>query len=89
MDKYKNKIFKLLPLFEGKVEGENLYLPKDIAFEQFQEYLGVLLIEFSGFEEEPFIEVFQYLKGLSGITENAKHSQVRNVILHCLSLLEG
>lgn len=82
-----SKIYKILPLYEGKVENEELYLPQDVAYEQYQDYLGIIIIEFSGMEGEPFTEILHYLKGLSKQKE-ITHANVKKVIFHCISLLK-
>lgn len=87
MEKYKNKLFKLLPLYEGKQIGTDLFLPADVAFEQYETHLDMEIIEFSGIDSEPFNEVLHYLKGLKSIGREVTHKQVRSVVLHCVALL--
>ena len=89
MEKYKNKLYKILPLYEGKIKGEEIYLPEDVAFDEYTHYINMLIIEFSGFDEEPYDEILHYLKGLKSVGKNVTHEQVRKIVFHCIGLLKG
>ena len=88
-----NKIYKLLPIYEGKVKGSELKVDKNRAYENFMKNLDILIIEIRGILSK--IEVTKYLseayillEGLKGVDENS-HNEVRNAILHCTNLLKS
>lgn len=87
-ERYRRKIFKILPLFEGKIKDEDMYLPIETAYEQYQDYLSILAIEFSAIEEEPFVEILNCIKGLKKLEKKATHSQVKRIVFYCTSLLK-
>lgn len=89
MEKYKNKLYKILPLYEGKIKGEELYLPQDVAFDEYMHYIDMLTIEFSGFDGEPYDEILHYIKGLKNVGKDVTHEQVRKIVFRCIGLLEG
>lgn len=90
-DLISKKIYKLLPIYEGKVKGSDVKLQKDIAYGNFIKNLDVLTSEIRGVFAEAEIhknlsEAYVALLGLKGI-DGDSHEAVRNVILHCVNLL--
>ena len=87
------KVYKLLPIYEGKVKGTDTKLDKEVALNNFIKNLDVLTSEIRGmFSKVEFhknlSEVYIALEGLKGIDGNA-HEAVRNVVLHCVNLLNA
>ena len=85
------KVYKLLPIYEGKVKDSEVKLTKDIAFGNFIKNLDVLTSEIRGILSKVEIhknlsEVYIALEGLKGV-DNDAHDTVRNVVLHCVNLL--
>lgn len=87
MEKFKHKLFKILPLYEGKVEGENIYIDPQTAYEQYMDYLGIMIIEFSGYDTEPFTDIVHNLKGMKNVGKDITHSQVKKMVFGCISML--
>lgn len=87
----KNRVYKLLPIYEGKVKGATELIDKDKAFENFLKNLDVITVEIRGILSKIEIsknlsEVYIALEGLKGIDKDS-HDIVRAVVLHCENLL--
>lgn len=87
------KVYKLLPMYEGKVKDSEIKINREIALNNFSKNLDVLTSEMRGIMSKcefhkKLSEVYFALEGLKGIDNNA-HETVRSVILHCVNLLNG
>ena len=85
------KVYKLLPIYEGKIKGSNISIQRDVALSNFSKNLYVLTTEIRGILNEVefhknLSEVYAALVGLKGIDSDS-HEMVRSVILHCVNLL--
>ena len=85
------KVYKLLPMYEGKLKDSDMKLSREVALNNFIKNLDVLTSEIRGILSkvefhENLSEVYVALEGLKGIDDNA-HNTVRSVILHCVNLL--
>ena len=87
------KVYKLLPIFEGKVRDSEEKVDKDIALSNFFKNLDVLTTEIRGVLSKVVFhqnlsEVYIALEGLKGI-DKTEHETVRSVVLHCVNLLNA
>lgn len=86
-----NKIFKLLPIYEGKSRDSDIILDKAIAFNNFTKNLQLLCVQIDGVLNK--IEIHNNLLEISLVLEGLKrvdidsHDIVRGAILHCTRLL--
>lgn len=84
-DRYINKIYKILPIYE---EYKETYL----------DYLNRLSIEFQGIyptyncyptdDKVVWGEISCYINGLKLLGTNATHEEVKTCVMHCISLLK-
>ena len=87
------KIYKLLPIYEGKIKGSDVKVDKSKAYENFIKNLDILILEVRGILSKIEIasnlpEVYVLLEGLKGVDKDS-HDEVRNAILHCTNLLSN
>lgn len=87
-----NKVYKLLPIYEGRVKDSQDHIDKNKAYENFVKNLDVLTMEIRGILSkiefhQNLSEVYIALEGLKGISIDS-HDIVRNTILHCVNLLK-
>lgn len=85
------KVYKLLPLYEGKVKDSDIKLQPEIALKNFYKNIDVLTCEMRGIlsKIEFHKSVLEVLLALEGLREvdGDSHTTVRNVVLHCVNLL--
>lgn len=95
-DKYfislKNRIWKLLPIYEGKGINKEIIYSKDDAFGKYQLYLSRILTELDGAKNinksnTRYAELYYLLEGMKNFTLD-DHKKVRDIVLHCCGLCE-
>lgn len=92
MTHLRNKIWKLLPIYEGKNNKGEIVESREKAYEKFYLSLSRLLVELTGaknieVDSGYYVELIYLLEGMKTFSEN-EHSRVRDIILHCCSLCE-
>jgi len=89
-----NKIYKLLPLYEGMSKiTKKIVVPVDIAYKNYINELELLRIEVSGdyyiYENnEIFLKLLALLEGMQEIKIN-QHKIVRASVFKCISLCDS
>ena len=88
----RNKIWKLLPIYEGKDNKGEIIDSREKAYEKFYLSLSRLLVELTGAknietDSAYYVELIYLLEGMKTFNEN-EHSRVRDIVLHCCNLCE-
>lgn len=95
-DKYlvhlRNKIWKLLPIYEGKDNTGEIVSSREKAYEKFYLSLSRLLVELTGAKNIEadngyYVELIYLLEGMLSFSED-EHDRVRDIVLHCCNLCE-
>lgn len=95
-DKYleclRNKIWKLLPIYEGKDKTGKIVNSREKAYEKFSLSLSRLLVELTGAKNIEtdngyYVELVYLLEGMMSFNET-EHDRVRDIVLHCCNLCE-
>lgn len=90
-----NKIYKLLPIYEGKIieQAGYRYINEDIAYENFKRNLDLAILEFNGIkkiypsDEKTIDSVLCILYGLKDIGIKNKNN-VKNAIFKCIRYIK-
>lgn len=83
-----NKIYKLLPIYEGKLMKNEEFIPKKVAYKNFQRNLDLAIIEFNGIsmlcEKSKTIDSIKLI--LYGLKEIGldQNTNVKNAIFKCI-----
>ncbi|MDV3426611.1 MAG: hypothetical protein LIR50_05410 [Bacillota bacterium] len=89
-----NKIYKLLPLYEGMSKStKQIIIPVDIAYKNYINELELLILEVSGDyyiykNNEIFLKLLALLEGMQDIKIN-EHRIVRTSVFKCISLCDS
>ncbi len=88
-----SRVYKILPILEGKdLKGKVVFTP-EIAKENFKKHLSKLLLELYGnssvfFTTECSLEVIGILKGILMTVSPDNKDIIRTSVFDCMSLLE-
>jgi len=88
----RNRIWKLLPIYEGRDKQGGIVIPPDIAYKNFKKNLQKLVIEVYGandifFSNTYFVQLLCLLQGLESINID-EHEKVKIVVTHCADICE-
>lgn len=88
----KNRIWKLLPIFEGKGMDRKIVYSREEAYEKYQLYLLRVLTELDGAKNINknngyYAELYYLLEGMKDFSCD-EHDRVRDIVLHCCGLCE-
>lgn len=88
--KLPNKIFKILPIYEGKdIYTNNINCDSITAYGNYQSYLDTFTIELSGASNifphtSKFIEILALIEGMKTIKEY-EHKKVKKIVFKCIN----
>lgn len=88
----RNKIWKLLPIYEGRDKDKKIVYSVDQAYNNFYQSLTRIVTEVLGlkniYNENPqYAELLYILEGMKTFSE-AEHDRVKDVVLYCCNLCE-
>ena len=88
----RNRIWKLLPIYEGKDKQGGVIIPPETAYRNFKKNLQKLTVEVNGandifFSSSYFVQLLCLLQGLDSVTID-EHEKVKNIVTHCADLCE-
>lgn len=88
----RNRIWKLLPIYEGRDKDKRIVLPADKAYSNFYKNLEKLILEVSGaseiwFENSYYIELLYLLTGMKTFLAE-DHARIKSIVTHCTDLCE-
>lgn len=86
------RIYKLLPIYEGKVLDTDKILDKDIAYNNFQKNINMLMLYLSGirnrYGNNEYLEnIIITLSGLKTVGKDS-HSIVKSSVFYCVKTAE-
>jgi len=87
-----DKIYKLLPIYEGKIINSDIAIGKDSAYANFQRNINMLILQIFGIikktgKKEYLQDIYFILEGLKDVgTDN--QIRVRNTIFDCVRLVK-
>lgn len=89
----KNAIFKLLPVYEGKVlKSPETVIPPDQALLNYQKELGILETKVLGgyklYKDEKLLDVLELLRGMEDF-KVGEHPDVKKSVFSLLNKIEG
>jgi hypothetical protein len=88
----RNRVWKLLPIFEGKDKSGNIVFVPDKAYKNYLKNLQKISTEVWGaneilFQDERFVQLLCLLQGLENTTVE-DHAKIKTIITHCTDLCE-
>jgi hypothetical protein len=88
----RNRIWKLLPIYEGKNKEGIIILTNSKAYNNYKKNLDKLIIEVWGaseiwFANHNFVQLLCLLQGMKTITED-DHDRLKTTVTHCTDLCE-
>ena len=88
----RNRIWKLLPIYEGKDKSGNIVIPFEKAYCNFYKNLEKIIIEISGaneiwYENSEYIELLYLLVGMKSFLAE-EHDRIKSIVVHCSDLCE-
>lgn len=89
----RNKIWKLLPIYEGKDRDGKETIPLSQAYENYRKNLSRLIVQVTGaekiwFEKPYYTELSCLLVGLERNFILNQHDEIKTIIAHCTDLCE-
>jgi len=91
LDALINKIYKLLPIYEGRDRDGYISISAIQAYNNFSKNLKRVILEVSGaekiwFENSYYTEIYCLLVGLEKEFAENQHSELKSTIMHCIAL---
>lgn len=88
----KNRIWKLLPIYEGKNLDKKVVCTREEAYNNFYMYLSRITTELVGAkninkDNGYYAELLYLLEGMKEFSED-EHDRVRDIVLHCCNLCD-
>lgn len=88
----RNRIWKLLPIYEGKDKSGQVVLPFEKAYCNFYKNLEKLILEISGaneiwYETSEYVELLYLLTGMKTFLAE-DHDRIKSIVVHCADLCE-
>lgn len=88
----RNRIWKLLPIYEGKDMSGRITISEMAAYKNFKKNLQKVTIEVYGandilFQNTQFVQLLCLLQGLESVKID-EHEKVKNIVKHCADLCE-
>jgi len=88
----RNRIWKLLPIYEGKDKSGKVVIQFDKAYDNFYKNLEKLVLEMSGaneiwYDNAEYVELLYLLTGMKTFLAE-DHDRIKYIIVHCADLCE-
>jgi len=88
----RNKIWKLLPIYEGRDKDKKIVYDSKEAYSNFYQSLARIITEVLGlksvyYENAQYAELLYILEGMKTFSE-AEHDRVKDIVLYCCNLCE-
>ena len=88
----RNRIWKLLPIYEGKDKSGKVVMEFEKAYANFYKNLEKLVVEMSGaneiwYDNGEYHELLYLLTGMKTFTAE-DHDRIKTIVVHCADLCE-